>query len=126
MWFLILLWLGLGYVFVQALLVEARRTSWTLLEGLLAANILGHVMAFPLSWAIREDSSINNIIGIGLLLTIGCACMAGGAIWVMRRLKAIEEKRMGTRLLYLIAGLFLFPSMLAIPFNLVLGWIIWR
>jgi len=125
MWILIALVAAAGYVFVKAFMVEARRTSWTLLEGLLAANILGHVLAFPLSWSIRDNSSPTQIVAIGLLALLACACMAGGAIWAMRRLKAINEQRGGRRMMYMLMGLFLFPSMLVIPFNFVFGWVIW-
>lgn len=40
--------------------------------------------------------------------------MCGGAVWVFRRLKITGEKRTGMRILYMLGGLFLFPSFIVV------------
>jgi fatty acid desaturase len=127
----LLLPLAILIAFARALYLELRRTSWSLLESLIAANILGHAVALPVAWAWKDSQGSPSsecamaVAGwgtVGLLLAI---FMAAGAIWVFRRLKAKGESRTGVRIVYMLLGLFLFPSMVLIPFNFVFGWIIW-
>ena len=127
--FLIIVWLMIAYALVQTLYVEAKQTSWDLLESLIAANILGNVVAIPIAVTLHDsrgyDDWLLSVLIAGLAGTITAAFMAGGAIWTFRRLKIIGETRRWPRIGYMILGLLLFPSMIAIPFNLVLGWIVW-
>jgi amino acid transporter len=123
-------WLLLMVKFVRAFYIEARRTSWSLLESLIAANILGHVIAIPIALAYQDSfglamsrsSAIILAAFIGITVAV---CMAGGAVWVFRRLKARDEQRRWVRIGYMILGLLLFPTMVAFPWNLVLGWFVW-
>jgi len=123
------IWVIFVIAFVRSVYVEARRTSWTLLEGLIAANILGHVIAYPLSLVLKETRPGESPFATAAMVVLGAtmlaACMAGGAVWALRRLKLKGEARGGVRIVYLVLGLLLFPSMLALPFNLLLGWFIW-
>jgi len=128
--FLIVLWLLTAVSFVRALYVEAKQTSWDLLESVIAANILGNVVAIPIAVALAEplyfhDSRTVTVLVTGLISTVVAAFMAGGAVWVFRRLKIINETRRWPRIGYMLLGLLLFPSMIAFPFNLFFGWMIW-
>jgi hypothetical protein len=125
-------WLIFAVAFFRALYVEARQTSWELLEGLIGANILGHVVAYPLSRTITDPGCYfgtvgfeTEIVSVAFIATVVCACMAGGAIWVFRRMKMLGESRRSVRILYMVLGLLLFPSMVLFPFNLMVGWMIW-
>lgn len=123
-------WILFLIKFGKAFYVEVRRTSWDLLEALIAVNLCGHVVAFPLSLVlqdefIRPEERLGWIVGVAFGATIVAACMAGGAVWVFRRLKAKGETRRGVRIVYMILGLLLFPSMVLFPFNLLFGWIVW-
>lgn len=129
--FLTLLWFLFAFVFVRTLYVEAKQTSWDLLEGLIAANILGNVVAIPIAWAWRNefafnsDNRMNEIVGAGLCGLVVASCMAGGAIWTFRRLKILGETRRWPRLGYMLLGLLLFPSMVSFPWSLAFGWVVW-
>jgi hypothetical protein len=128
---LALVWLVFAITFVRKLYVEAKQTSWDLLEALIAANILGNVVAIPVAWALSDsgyggnDTRLIEILTTGLAATVVAACMAGGAIWTFRRLKIIGETRRWPRLGWMMLGLLLFPSMLAFPWNMLAGWFIW-
>ncbi len=127
---LIIAWLITAVVFVRTLYVEAMQTSWDLLESLIAANILGNVVAIPIALALAETTysreiRLTEVLMTGLVATFIAAFMAGGAIWVFRRLKIIDETRRWPRIGYMLLGLMLFPSMVAFPFNLFFGWMIW-
>ena len=127
---LIIAWLITAVVFVRTLYVEAMQTSWDLLESLIAANILGNVVAIPIALALAETTysreiRLTEVLMTGLVATFIAAFMAGGAIWVFRRLKIIGETRRWPRIGYMLLGLMLFPSMIAFPFNLFFGWMIW-
>jgi hypothetical protein len=129
--FLTIVWFLFAYVFVRTLYVEAKQTSWDLLEALIAANILGNVVAIPIAWAWNEhdtfnsDNRMNAIVGAGLCGLVVASCMAGGAIWTFRRLKMLGETRRWPRIGYMILGLLLFPSMVSFPYSLAFGWLIW-
>jgi putative flippase GtrA len=117
-------------LFIRLLYVEAKETSWGLLEALIAANILGHVVAYPVSYCLNDrytsvDRRVGEAIFAGLAATMIAAFMAGGAVWVFRRLKMLNESRRAVRIGYMLLGLLLFPSMVAIPFNFLLGWMVW-
>jgi hypothetical protein len=102
-----------------ALYLEVRRTSWSLLEALIAVNIIGHVIAWPVAsaWQIDPWCTAEQRAAFVAAAALGgslvAACMGGGAVWVFRRLKILGEKRTGTRILYMLGGLFLFPSFVA-------------
>jgi len=123
--------LAILIAFARALYLEVHRTSWSLMESLIAVNIVGHVVAWPVARAWQATEGRNpseRIVAVAGWGTAGltCAvCMAAGAIWVFRRLKAKGETRTGVRILYMLLGLFLFPSMVLIPFNFLFGWLIW-
>ena len=126
----IALWLILMVKFARAFYVEARRTSWSLLEALIAANILGHVIAIPIALAfddffVHSMSRTRAVIFAAFCGITIAACMAGGAVWVFRRLKARGEQRRWVRIGYMMLGLLLFPSMVAVPYNFFMGWLIW-
>jgi hypothetical protein len=122
-------WIIFAIAFISTLYVEAKQTSWELLESLIAANILGHVIAFPVSKAIADSShsmdGATEIALVALTATAVSAFMAGGAVWVFRRLKLLGETRRSVRLGYMALGLLLFPSMMFFPFNLLCGWVVW-
>ena len=110
--------------FTRVFVVEVRRTSWSLLEALIMVNIVGHVIAWPIAYTISNDLLKDEYWHGALLIFSGlvCAtCMIGGAVWTLRRLKAKGENRTGVRILYLLLGLLLFPSIIAFP----VGWLVW-
>jgi amino acid transporter len=110
---------------------EVRRASWGLLEALIAFSIFGHVIALPVAWQWQRSAGemtadrTRAVAGVALLATFVAFCMAAGAVWVFRRLRLLGEKRTGVRLVYMLLGILLFPSMVAVPYNFVVGWIIW-
>lgn len=105
--------------FVQTFYCEVRRTPWDLVEALVLFAAIGHVVALPISltwkWVelhpLDRDWLYVSIVGS----VVFALFMAGGAVWVFRRLNRLGEKRRGMRMLYLILGLLMFPSMTALP-----------
>jgi len=128
---LTLAWIIFAAAFICTLYVEARQTSWDLLEALIAANLLGHVVAYPVSKTIADTGCYFGgelefqIVIVALLATVTSACMAGGGVWVFRRMKMLGESRRSVRIFYMLLGLLLFPSMVIVPYNLFFGWVIW-
>lgn len=115
---------------VHTLIQEARRTSWSVLEGLIIANLLGHVVAYPIYHVLKDDyyrgDERTDMVVYALLVgSIIAAFMASGAVWAFRRLNALGETHLSTRLYYMVLGLLLFPSIICIPINLLLGWLVW-
>jgi len=139
---LLLFFLWLAIAFGRAFYIEVRRTTWSLLETLIAVNILGHPIAWSIAWSLSNESPwfmdrATSVCGCAVAGLTVSACMAGGAVWVFRRLKVKGETRTGVRLGYMLLGLFLFPSMLAVivlafwgllgmAVCLVIAWIVWR
>jgi hypothetical protein len=127
---LLLVFSPLIYAFARALAAEMRRTNWSLLEALIMANMLGHVVAYPIYWVLKDDYYREDkrwlyaeLAALGGL--VAAICMASGAVWVFRRLKLIDERRFFHRMFWMVMGLLLFPSMVAIPYNLFFGWMVW-
>jgi hypothetical protein len=127
---LLLIAMPLIIAFARALAAEMRRTNWSLLEALIMANILGHVVAYPIYWVLKDDYYRENqrmmyaeLAALGGV--VAAICMASGAVWVFRRLQLLDERRFFHRMFWMIMGLLLFPSMVLVPFNLVFGWMVW-
>ncbi len=119
----VLILVGFFLVFAYAFWREARRTPWDLLEMLIMFICIGHVIALPIAYVLKDTETHPQerwmVVIAGVSSLIFSMFMVGGAVWVFRRLNRLGERRRGVRIVYLIAGLLLFPS-LAIP---VWGWI---
>lgn len=114
---LALIFLG---AFAQTFYREVLRTPWDLVEALVLFVAIGHVIAIPIAitWRSVEQQSVDiEWLYINIVASVVSALlMAGGAVWVFRRLNRLGEKRRVKRLLYLLLGLLMFPSMTAMPF----------
>jgi len=101
--------------FAASFLRELKRTPWDLLETLVLFTIVGHVIALPLAWAIQDVGDRKRdewiIYAAGLAGFVYACFMTGGAVWVFRRLNRLDEQRRKVRLIYLLLGLLLFPTM---------------
>lgn len=111
------------FAFAYTFYVEIKRTPWDLCETMALFAIVGHAIALPIAWA-AHDSNKNwggdwLIALTGALATIIALFMAGGAVWVFRRLNRINETRRMVRLAYLVLGTLMFPAMLALIFGLI-------
>lgn len=106
-----------GYTFYR----ELKRTPWDLLESLVLFTVLGHVLALPIAYANglveAKQEAPDYPFAVGTVALAVAMFMAGGAVWVFRRLNRRGERRRVCRLLWMIPGLLLFPSMLG-PFFL--------
>lgn len=106
-----------GYTFYR----EVKRTAWDLLEALALFTILGHVLALPIAYANglveAKQEEPDFPFRVGTVALAVAMFMAGGAVWVFRRLNRMGERRRVLRMLWMIPGLLLFPSMLG-PFFL--------
>lgn len=101
-----------GYTFYR----EVKRTAWDLLESMVLFTVLGHVLALPIAYANRlveaKQEAPDYPFAVGTVALAVAMFMAGGAVWVFRRLNRLGERRRVRRLLWMIPGLLLFPSML--------------
>lgn len=102
-----------GYTFYR----EVKRTPWDLLESLVLFTVLGHVLALPIAHANRlveaNQEAPDFPFRVGTVALAVAMFMAGGAVWVFRRLNRLGERRRVRRIMWMIPGLLLFPSMLA-------------
>ena len=112
-------------VLLVLLISEARRAQWTLFEALVATAFIGHALVLPVALGIKAALDNEKLLAVGILALTCAAGMAFGAVWTFRNLAVVNEKRAAQRLLYLVLGLLLIPSIFAIPFNLLVGWFIW-
>ncbi|MCZ7648441.1 MAG: hypothetical protein M5U26_24805 [Planctomycetota bacterium] len=114
----VLILCGFLAVFASCLYRELKRTPWDLLETLIMLVVVGNVVAAPIAYAM-ENRDLYASQGEGSMFGFaigGCVCglmMAGGAVWVFRRLNRLNERRRKVRLAYLALGLLLFPSIMA-------------
>ncbi|MCK6473887.1 MAG: hypothetical protein L6R28_19365 [Planctomycetes bacterium] len=108
----ILLLSAFGYTFYR----EVKRTPWDLLESLVLFTVLGHVLALPIAHANRLVEATQEApdfpLRVGTVALAVAMFMAGGAVWVFRRLNRLGERRRVRRIMWMIPGLLLFPSML--------------
>lgn len=108
----ILLLSAFGYTFYR----EVKRTPWDLLESIVLFTVLGHVLALPIAHANKlaeaNQEAPDYPFAVGTVALAVAMFMAGGAVWVFRRLNRLGERRRVRRLLWMIPGLLLFPSML--------------
>jgi hypothetical protein len=116
--------LGLVGCLLGIVINRARRLHWSLLEGLIATAILGHVIVLPVAYYLRNND-LERALSVAVLSVAIAAGMAWGMLYALHNLSAINEQRSGIRISYLILGLLFVPSLIAIPYNIVLGWLIW-
>jgi len=87
------------------------------------------VIAYPVSMMLLDDYFRDQREYYALLAAVAglfvSLCMAGGAIWVFRRLQVAGETRFWRRIGWMILGMLLFPSMVLFPWNLLVGWFVW-
>ncbi|MBE7466071.1 MAG: hypothetical protein HS116_21555 [Planctomycetes bacterium] len=107
----------LAYGFAVTFYRELKRTPWDMLEALTMFAAVGHAVALPIAWAEESrDAYLDNdylTLHVAMVGAVVGMFMAGGAVWVVRRLNRLNERHRKTRLLYLLGGLMLFPSMVA-------------
>ncbi|GMV80025.1 MAG: hypothetical protein AMXMBFR7_12090 [Planctomycetota bacterium] len=106
-----------AYSFAITFYRELKRTPWDMLEALTMFVAVGHAVALPIAWAVESRTVYLDNEYLAVHAAMGGALvgmfMAGGAVWVVRRLNRLNERRRKTRLLYLLGGLLLFPSLVA-------------
>lgn len=106
-----------AYSFAVTFYRELKRTPWDMLEALTMFVVVGHAVALPVTWAVESRSVYLDTEYLAVHAAMGGALvamfMAGGAVWVVRRLNRLGERRRGTRLGYVLGGLMLFPSLIA-------------